>query len=65
LLALLEQKKDWYSHLDDFKQIDVSVYHSLKFFKENELLKFDSVIEQYFTTSQADGTEVSLCENGS
>jgi len=63
-LALLDQKKDWFSHLDDFKQIDVSVYHSLKFFKENELIQFDSVIEQYFTTSQVDGTEVALCENG-
>ena len=60
-MALLGKNTvDDYWSLQDFNQIDVSVYNSLKFFKENDLTQFTDVIEQYFEVSNDEGNSVEL-----
>lgn len=46
LLVLLgETYVAWDLKLDDFRYIDNSVCNSLKFFRDNDLTKFEDVIE--------------------
>jgi len=45
--------------------VDVSVYNSLKFFRDNELTQFQDVIEQYFEHSTDEGKSIELVPGGS
>ena len=64
LYALLNQEPDWSEELSNFRHIDASVYNSIKFFQENSLSNYEDVIEQYFTTSDAQGNEKALKDDG-
>lgn len=45
--------------------MDVSVYNSLKFFRDNDLTQFQDVIEQYFEHSINEGKSIELVPGGS
>jgi E3 ubiquitin-protein ligase NEDD4 len=65
--ALLEKTSiEDYANLEEFKEIDVSVYHSLKFFRDNDLSQHEDIIEQYFEhTLDESGYQVELRPGGS
>jgi E3 ubiquitin-protein ligase HUWE1 len=65
-LALLKQTNpEDYSNLDDFNQVDVSVFHSLKFFRDNDLREHEDVIDQFFEHSNDEGKTIELLPGGS
>lgn len=64
-LALLGKTTvDDFANLEEFKQVDVSVYNSLKFFRDNDLTKYADVIEQFFEHSTDEGKSVELKPGG-
>lgn len=45
-----DTREENYSDLEHFKSVDINVYNSLKFMRDNSLKEYEEVIEQYFTS---------------